>query len=148
MRKFNLKLALEEKLPVVLRNGQKAMLLCDVRDYVTDVPRNNVIKGFMLKDGSGISWSSDGNFSALFEQHPYDIVGMYIDSLRVDLNLPCPLKHCDDGDIVFYIYCNSVRKLTFSKDNIEHDRLLSSGSLFASEKDCTEWLMAMRESRR
>lgn len=83
MKSFDLEKALAGE-PVVLRNGIKAYVLCDIRDLFPKSRRDlrcligvQVIEGNNRELGSISRWKVDGKYYERLKESGYDIVGMW-----------------------------------------------------------------------
>lgn len=66
---------------------------------------------------------------------------------RVQLDLPAPLKHAEENQIVFQKGSRRIIAFQFLPNITKHQDFLETGSLFATEQDAQEWLDAMKGAR-
>ena len=83
MKPFNLEKALAGE-PVVMRNGRKAYVLCDIRDLFPKDPRDKrCLIGVHATEGNNSEfgwisrWKISGQYYERIQESEYDIVGMY-----------------------------------------------------------------------
>lgn len=146
MKEFNLGAALNGE-PVMLRNGNKAIILNDARNYFKDIRLNEeVLIGFIsdvnnqdkfLYHGA---WTSDGSWVSNSVDE-FDIIGMWKDpKISID-DLPKPFKP-DIGDEFFYLSVGTVQYCSFYSD-INAD-LMRGGQCFREREDAQKWLDFMK----
>ena len=73
---------INNKHPVKLRNGNKAYVFCDIRDYGLDFSRY-VIRG-VLAYGVAVSWTEDGSYRVNGAHSDLDIIGKWAEPHALD----------------------------------------------------------------
>lgn len=145
---FNLARALKGE-PVKLRNGAKAFV-----KYVmpSDFEGSYPINGFM-KDPNDLgvyvtrSWNLEGKYNEGFQEHAYDIIGMWKEpktkTETVNPTLPRPLERpSDEMWFISFVWGEPV-KSTFDKYSISQTDF-ARGIYFASREEAQAWLDAIR----
>ena len=146
MKEFNLGAALNGE-PVMLRNGNKAIILNDARNYFKDIRLNEeVLIGFIsdvnnqdkfLYHGA---WTSDGSWVSNSVDE-FDIIGMWEEPKISIEDLPKPFKP-DIGDEFFYLSVGTVQYCSFYSD-INAD-LMRNGQCFSTREDAQKWINFMK----
>lgn len=146
MKKFDLKAALNGE-PVVLRDGRKAFVLCDVTDYfniTSESGRLIGVKGNIKSNDvffGTVSWTTSGHYYESHDKHKYDIIGMWEEPKISIEDLPKPFKP-DIGDEFFYLSVGTVQYCSFYSD-INAD-LMRNGQCFRTREDAQKWLDFMK----
>ena len=149
MKEFNLKAALNGE-PVKLRNGSKAIILDDARNYFKNTrPSDEVLLGLISDVNnqdkflcSG-AWASDGSWINNFVDE-FDIVEMWEEPKISIEDLPKPFKP-QATQRYYYIYggyigCEDEGR----KNNIFDERAAEKGNCFRTKEDAQKWLDFMK----
>lgn len=149
MKEFNLKAALNGE-PVKLRNGSKAIILDDARNYFKNTrPSDEVLLGLIYDVNnqdkflcSG-AWASDGSWINNFVDE-FDIVEMWEEPKISIEDLPKPFKP-QATQRYYYIYggyigCEDEGR----KNNIFDERAAEKGNCFRTKEDAQKWLDFMK----
>lgn len=149
MKKFDLKAALNGE-PVKLRNGSKAIILDDARNYFKNtMPSDEVLLGLISDVNnqdkflcSG-AWASDGSWINNFVDE-FDIVEMW-EEPKINIEaLPKPFKP-KDGESYYYICGRFVNCIYNYTEASPFDRVAAqNGQCFRTEKDAQKWLDFMK----
>lgn len=148
MKKFDLKAALNGE-PVVLRDGRKAFVLCDVTDYfniTSESGRLIGVKGNIKSNDvffGTVSWTTSGHYYESHDKHKYDIIGMWEEPKISIEDLPKPFNP-KDGDKYFYFSENGVERVTFCETDDSDTGLAENGQCFRTEEDAQKWLDFMK----
>lgn len=149
MKKFDLKAALNGE-PVMLRNGSKAIILNDARNYFKNTrPNDEVLLGLISDVNSqdkflcSGAWASDGSWVNNFVDE-FDIIGMWEDPKISVEDLPKPFKP-QATQRYYYIYggyigCEDEGR----KNNIFDERAAEKGNCFRTKEDAQKWLDFMK----
>nr|DAX79470.1 MAG TPA: hypothetical protein [Caudoviricetes sp.] len=144
MKKFDLKAALNGE-PVMLRNGKKAFVVYDLRNYPTLMGKlgKKPLNGIVLnEDGDkckyiDVEWNEAGSNASV----QFDIIRMWQDpKIRIE-DLPKPFKPRKDEEY-FYLGCNTVYSKRYC-DDFDHD-LSEGGQCFRTEEDAQKWINFMK----
>lgn len=149
MKEFNLGAALNGE-PVMLRNGNKAIILNDARNYFKDIRLNEeVLIGFIsdvnnqdkfLYHGA---WTSDGSWISNSVDE-FDIIGMWKDPKISIEDLPKPFKP-KDGESYFYITGGIVEYEDDFWDTNKFDKAAAErGGCYRTKEDAQKWLDFMK----
>ena len=144
MKEFDLKAALNGE-PVMLRNGKKAFVVYDLRNYpalmgkLGKKPLNGIV---FNKDGDeckyiDVEWNEAGSNASV----QFDIIRMWQDQKISIEDLPKPFKPKKDEEY-FYIGCKTVYSKRYY-DDFDHD-LSEGGQCFRTEQDAQKWLDFMK----
>ena len=151
MKEFNLDAALNGE-PVMLRNGQKAIIYYCVHDnfkFNEKTPDAFPLKGMVFDkegylDDSSATWSRSGRFS--YSEDEWDIVGMWKEPTKqISIeDLPKPFKP-QATQRYYYIYggyigCEDEGR----KNNIFDERAAEKGNCFRTKEDAQKWLDFMK----
>ena len=144
MKEFNLDAALNGE-PVMLRNGKKAFVVYDLRNYpalmgkLGKKPLNGIV---FNKDGDeckyiDVEWNEAGSNASV----QFDIIGMWEEPKISIEDLPKPFKpHI--GDEFFYLSVGTVQCCSFYSD-LNAD-LMRNGQCFKTKEDAQKWLNFMK----
>lgn len=149
MKKFDLKSALNGE-PVKLRNGSKAIILDDARNYFKNTrPSDEVLLGLISDVNnqdkflcSG-AWASDGSWINNFVDE-FDIVEMWEEPKISVEDLPKPFypKECSE---YFYILEGKVTyNSNYYERNIISRQRAINGQCFRTKEDAQKWLDFMK----
>ena len=144
MKEFDLKAALNGE-PVMLRNGKKAFVVYDLRNYQTLMGKlgKKPLNGIVLnEDGDkckyiDVEWNEAGSNASV----QFDIIRMWQDQKISIEDLPKPFKPKKDEEY-FYIGCKTVYSKRYC-DDFDHD-LSEGGQCFRTEADAQKWLDFMK----
>ena len=144
MKKFDLKAALSGE-PVMLRNGKKAFVVYDLRNYPTLMGKlgKKPLNGIVLnEDGDkckyiDVEWNEAGSNASV----QFDIIRMWQDPKISIEDLPKPFKPKKDEEY-FYLGCKTVYSKRYC-DDFDHD-LSEGGQCFRTEQDAQKWLDFMK----
>lgn len=144
MKEFDLKAALNGE-PVMLRNGKKAFVVYDLRNYQTLMGKlgKKPLNGIVLnEDGDkckyiDVEWNEAGSNASV----QFDIIRMWQDQKISIEDLPKPFKPKKDEEY-FYIGCKTVYSKRYC-DDFDHD-LSEGGQCFRTEQDAQKWLDFMK----
>lgn len=149
MKPFDLKAALNGE-PVMLRNGNKAIILNDARNYFKDIRLNKeVLIGFIsdvnnqdkfLYHGA---WTSDGSWVSNSVDE-FDIIGMWKDpKISID-DLPKPFKP-QETESYYYINGGCIGYRNEYRYSNLFDRYAAENGNCFSTRECAEmWLKLMK----
>lgn len=149
MKKFDLKAALSGE-PVKLRNGSKAIILNDARNYFKNTrPSDEVLLGLISDVNnqdkflcSG-AWASDGSWINNFVDE-FDIVEMWEEPKISIEDLPKPFKP-KDGESYFYITGGIVEYEDDYWDSNKFDKSSAErGGCYRTREDAQKWLDFMK----
>ena len=109
------------KRPVMLRNGIKAYIVADLRDY----PETEVfnlseykIRGFAVDDDDEHSWRVDGCYHNMNDESEHDIIGLWKETINV--SIPRPLKElrekCGILQVTGMFWLVVAKIITITKD--------------------------------
>ena len=149
MKEFNLGAALNGE-PVMLRNGNKAIILNDARNYFKDIRLNEeVLIGFIsdvnnqdkfLYHGA---WTSDGSWVSNSVDE-FDIIGMWKDPKISIEDLPKPFRP-KDGDGYYYINGYGVQFVIFYDEDDDSDvGMAENAQCYRTIEDAQKWLDFMK----
>lgn len=144
MKNFDLKAALNGE-PVMLRNGKKAFVVYDLRNYpalmgkLGKKPLNGIV---FNKDGDeckyiDVEWNEAGSNASV----QFDIIAMWEEPKISIEDLPKPFKPKKDEEY-FYLGCKTVYSKRYC-DDFDHD-LSEGGQCFRTEEDAQKWLDFMK----
>lgn len=147
MKKFDLKSALNGE-PVVLRDGRKAFVLCDVTDYfniTSESGRLIGVKGNIKSNDvfSGtVSWTTSGHYYESHDKHKYDIIGMWEEPKISIEDLPKPLipYHHEEYWVISPNYAEPQRYKARYLGHIS----IQNGNCFRTRKDAQKWIDFMK----
>lgn len=149
MKKFDLKAALNDE-PVVLRDGRKAFVLCDVTDYfniTSESGRLIGVKGNIKSNDvffGTVSWTTSGHYYESHDKHKYDIIGMWEEPKISIEDLPKPFNP-KDGDAYYYIFCGKIYHVKcYSESNPIDENAAKNGQYFRAKEDAQKWLDFMK----
>lgn len=151
MKEFNLDAALNGE-PVMLRNGQKAIIYYCVRDNfkfdektLDTFPLKGMVfdeKGYL--DDSSVTWRRSGSFRC--SEDEWDIVGMWKEpkkQISIE-DLPKPFKP-KDGDEHYYICGRFINRICKYSEVSPFDRVAAqNGQCFRTREDAQKWLDFMK----
>lgn len=146
MKKFDLKAALNGE-HVMLRNGKKAFVVYDLRNYpvlmgeLGKKPLNGIV---FNEDGDeckyiDVEWNEAGSNASV----QFDIIGMW-EEPKKQINiedLPKPFKP-NIGDEFFYLSDGMIRYFSFYADSAAN--FARNGQCFRTEEDAQKWLDFMK----
>lgn len=151
MKEFDLKAALNGK-PVMLRNGQKAIIYYCVHDnfkFNEKTPDAFPLKGMVFDkedylDDSSVTWRRSGRFK--YSEDEWDIVGMWEEpkkQISIE-DLPKPFKPKED-DEYFYINGGIIEYESEFWNSSDFDIKASKrGGCFRTKEDAQKWLDFMK----
>lgn len=147
MKNFDLKAALNGE-PVMLRNGKKAFVVYDLRNYpalmgkLGKKPLNGIV---FNKDGDeckyiDVEWNEAGSNASV----QFDIIAMWEEPKISIEDLPKPFKP-QATQRYYYIYggyigCEDEGR----KNNIFDERAAEKGNCFRTKEDAQKWLDFMK----
>lgn len=149
MKEFDLKAALNGE-PVMLRNGQKAIIYYCVHDnfkFDEKTPDTFPLKGMVFDekgylDDSSVTWRRSGRFR--YSEDEWDIVGMWEEPKISIEDLPKPFCP-EESNGYFYISDGKVAyNLYHSKYSESSVQIASNGQSFRTRKDAQKWLDFMK----
>ena len=151
MKEFDLKAALNGE-PVMLRNGQKAIIYYCVHDnfkFDEKTPDTFPLKGMVFDekgylDDSSVTWRRSGRFR--YSEDEWDIVGMWKEpkkQINIE-DLPKPF-YPNDGDAYYYIFCGKIYHVNcYSDSNPIDENAAKNGQYFRAKEDAQKWLDFMK----
>lgn len=151
MKEFDLKAALNGE-PVMLRNGQKAIIYYCVHDnFKSDekTPDTFPLKGMVFDekgylDDSSVTWRRSGRFR--YSEDEWDIVGMWEEpkkQISIE-DLPKPFKP-KDGEPFYYINGGCIEyKREYRYSNLFDRYAAENGNCFRTREDAEMWLKLMK----
>ena len=147
MKEFNLDAALNGE-PVKLRNGSKAIILNDARNYFKNTrPSDEVLLGLISDVNSqdkflcSGAWASDGSWVNNFVDE-FDIIGMWEEPKISVEDLPKPFKP-EFGESFYYVYGSRIENLILNINSYDEE-LIESGNCFRTREDAQKWLDFMK----
>ena len=149
MKKFNLDAALNGE-PVKLRNGSKAIILNDARNYFKNTrPNDEVLLGLISDVNSqdkflcSGAWASNGSWVNNFVDE-FDIIGMWEEPKISIEDLPKPFKpKCDEP--YFYINGGTIEyEGEFWISSSFDIKAAERGNCFRTAEDAQKWLDFMK----
>lgn len=147
MKEFNLDAALNGE-PVKLRNGSKAIILNDARNYFKNTrPNDEVLLGLISDVNSqdkflcSGAWASDGSWVNNFVDE-FDIIGMWEEPKISVEDLPKPFKP-EFGESFYYVYGSRIENLILNINSYDEE-LIESGNCFRTREDAQKWLDFMK----
>lgn len=147
MKKFDLKAALSGE-PVMLRNGKKAFVVYDLRNYPTLMGKlgKKPLNGIVLnEDGDkckyiDVEWNEAGSNASV----QFDIIRMWQDPKISIEDLPKPFKP-KDGEPFYYIYCGKIYcDHEYSESSPSYKSFSQNGQCYLTEEDAQKWLDFMK----
>lgn len=149
MKEFDLKAALNGE-PVVLRDGRKAFVLCDVTDYfniTSESGRLIGVKGNIKSNDvffGTVSWTTSGYYYESHDKHKYDIIGMW-EKPKISIeDLPKPFKP-KESDEYFYINGGIIECESEFWNSSDFDIKASKrGGCYRTREDAQKWLDFMK----
>lgn len=152
MKEFNLEQALKGEY-VVLRNGDKALILYQLPDnlkYVSGTNLSYCLHGIVFNEkdevvNTSVAWTKDGKYSTMFDTG-LDIVGMWEEPPeRITLeNLPKPFIPKVGETYYFIFWEGGIGSEEFEGSPVDYDAA-KSGGCFRTESDASEWERALQE---
>ena len=151
MKEFDLEAALNGE-PVMLRNGQKAIIYYCVHDnfkFDEKTPDTFPLKGMVFDekgylDDSSVTWRRSGRFR--YSEDEWDIVGMWKEpkkQISIE-DLPKPFKPKED-DEYFYINGGIIEYESEFWNSSDFDIKASKrGGCFRTKEDAQKWLDFMK----
>ena len=151
MKEFDLKAALNGE-PVMLRNGQKAIIYYCVHDnfkFDEKTPDTFPLKGMVFDekgylDDSSVTWRRSGRFK--YSEDELDIVGMWEEpkkQISIE-DLPKPFKP-KDGEPFYYIYWGEIYcDYGYSERSSTYRSFSQNGQCFRTKEDAQKWLDFMK----
>ena len=133
------------KRPVMLRNGTKAYIIADLRDYPETGQFNSSfyhIRGFMIDDNNEHSWRVDGKYHSTSADSEHDIISLWKETVNV--SIPRPLK--EPREKMWYITGYGDVLASGGKNNYDSEKL-EAGFYFATKDDAEEFLKVLHENR-
>lgn len=146
MKEFDLKAALNGE-PVMLRNGEKAIIKYNLLDEVENLEMEDAkypLFGYRFegKYVNETSWGVQG--VSTYCTNEYDIIGMYEEPKISIEDLPKPFTPTQ-GDTYFYICGFKIFKINNFFENSTFDTGNSqNGQCFRTEEDAQKWLDFMK----
>ena len=148
MKEFNLEAALNGE-PVMLRNGQKAIIYYCVHDnfkFDEKTPDTFPLKGMVFDeegylDDSSVTWRRSGRFR--YSEDEWDIVGMWKEpkkQISIE-DLPKPFKP-EEKELYYYINNGCVCRNSFWSGSDEN--LAKNAQCFKTREDAKKWLDFMK----
>lgn len=152
MKEFNLEQALKGEY-VALRNGNKALILCQLPDnlkYASGTCVSYCLHGLVFNKKDEVvkvlvAWTKDGKYSTTCDTE-LDIVGMWEEPPeRITLeNLPKPFIP-KVGETYYYIFWEGgIGCEEFCGSSVDYDAA-KNGGCFRTESDALEWECALKE---
>ena len=147
MKEFDLKAALNGE-PVMLKNGQKAVIKFNILDDVENLAPSDSdypLFGYRLNEGHvyTLSWDLSGK-SIHWAVSEYNIVGMWEEPKISIEDLPKPFKP-KDCEPFYYIYRGKTYcDHEYSERSPTYRSFSQNGQCFRSEKDAQKWLDFMK----
>lgn len=147
MKKFDLKAALSGE-PVMLRNGKKAFVVYDLRNYPTLMGKlgKKPLNGIVLnEDGDkckyiDVEWNEAGSNASV----QFDIIRMWQDPKISIEDLPKPFKP-KDGEPYFYINGGTIEyEGEFWISSSFDIKAAERGNCFRTAEDAQKWLDFMK----
>ena len=147
MKKFDLKAALNGE-PVMLRNGKKAFVVYDLRNYpvlmgkLGKKPLNGIV---FNEDGDeckyiDVEWNEAGSNASV----QFDIIGKWEEPKISVEDLPKPF-YPNDGDAYYYIFCGKIYHVNcYSESNPIDENAAQNGQYFRAKEDAQKWLDFMK----
>lgn len=151
MKKFDLKAALNGE-PVMLRNGQKAIIYYCVHDnfkFDEKTPDTFPLKGMVFDekgylDDSSVTWRRSGRFR--YSEDEWDIVGMWEEpkkQISIE-DLPKPFKP-NSGESYYYICGRTIGYISKYAEISPFDNLSAkNGQCFRTKEDAQKWIDFMK----
>lgn len=151
MKEFDLKAALNGE-PVMLRNGQKAIIYYCVHDnfkFDEKTPDTFPLKGMVFDekgylDDSSVTWRRSGRFR--YSEDEWDIVGMWEEpkkQISIE-DLPKPFKS-KNGEPFYYINGGCIEyKREYRYSNLFDKYAAENGNCFRTREDAEMWLKLMK----
>lgn len=145
MKKFDLKAALSGE-PVMLRNGKKAFVVYDLRNYPTLIGKlgKKPLNGIVLnEDGDkckyiDVEWNEAGSNASV----QFDIIAMWEEPKISIEDLPKPFKPKDGEDYKYIVGTEVFRRISIGDS---FDKSLSiGGQCYRTEEDAQKWLDFMK----
>ena len=146
MKEFDLKAALNGE-PVMLRNGEKAIIKYNLLDEVENLEMEDAkypLFGYRFegKYVNETSWGVQG--VSTYCTNEYDIIGMYEEPKISIEDLPKPFKP-KNGEPFYYgyqgkIYCDHE----YSENSSVYRSFSENGQCFRTEEDAQKWLDFMK----
>ena len=150
MKEFNLDAALNGE-PVKLRNGSKAIILNDARNYFKNTrPNDEVLLGLISDVNSqdkflcSGAWASNGSWVNNFVDE-FDIIGMWEEPKISVEDLPKPFKP-EFGESFYYVYGSRIENLILNINSYDEE-LIESGNCFRTREDAQKWLDFMKSMK-
>lgn len=146
MKEFNLDAALNGE-PVMLRNGDKAYILKDLRSIseLKEKIRYPLV-GININRCIVYAWSLDGKVPLSSNTAHNDIVGIF-EEPKKQINiedLPKPFKP-KDGEPFYYIYCGKIYcDHEYSESSPSYKSFSQNGQCYRTEEDAQKWLDFMK----
>jgi len=145
MKNFDLKAALNGE-PVMLRNGKKAFVVYDLRNYpalmgkLGKKPLNGIV---FNKDGDeckyiDVEWNEAGSNASV----QFDIIAMWEEPKISIEDLPKPFKP-EFGERFYYVYGSRIENLILNINSYDEE-LIDSGNCFRTREDAQKWLDFMK----
>lgn len=147
MKEFNLDAALNGE-PVMLKNGQKAVIKFNILDDVENLAPSDSdypLFGYRLNEGHvyTLSWDLSGK-SIHWAVSEYNIVGMWEEPKISVEDLPKPFTPTQ-GDTYFYICGFKIFEINKYVENRTFDTGNSkNGQCFRTQEDAQKWLDFMK----
>ena len=147
MKNFDLKAALNGE-PVMLRNGKKAFVVYDLRNYpalmgkLGKKPLNGIV---FNKDGDeckyiDVEWNEAGSNASV----QFDIIAMWEEPKISIEDLPNPFKP-KDGELFYYIYWGEIYcDYGCSERSSIYRSFSQNGQCFRTKEDAQKWLDFMK----
>ena len=147
MKEFDLKAALNGE-PVMLKNGQKAVIKFNLLDDVENLAPSDSdypLFGYRLNEGHvyTLSWDLSGK-SIHWAVSEYNIVGMWEEPKISVEDLQKPFKP-KDGEVFYYIYEYGIGCVKFYKEDDDGDAgLAENAQCYRTREDAQKWLDFMK----
>lgn len=147
MKKFNLDAALNGE-PVMLRNGKKAFVVYDLRNYpvlmgkLGKKPLNGIV---FNEDGDeckyiDVEWNEAGSNASV----QFDIIGKWEEPKINIEDLPKPFRP-KYGEPFYYIACGNIYcDYEYSESSPSYRSFSQNGQCFRTEEDAKKWLDFMK----
>lgn len=91
LSKKDIQRAIDERLPLVTRGGQKAHVYANLNEFkVRNEHTLFCIQGYICGDNIA-AWKADGSFSYREPEHINDLVGFWCEKYTATITVPCPL---------------------------------------------------------
>ena len=145
MKEFDLKAALNGE-PVILRNGRKAFVMYDLRNYpdLIDKLGGKPLNGIVFNEDESIYTNIEWNEFGANTLVQYDIMGILEEPKISIKDLPKPFKPKDDEPF-YYIYCGKIYcDHEYSERFSTYRSFSENGQCLRTKEDAQKWLDFMK----